>query len=96
MTTEMSDCELLVKISGGDLIALEAKHHLNCLTIYRNRYRTFSTQNFSRQAFKQAREHAFSDVVVQIDEALSQGIHSFKLGGLCTVMKNALSISSQM
>ena len=45
MATEMSDHELLVKISGGDLIALEAKYHLNCLTIYRNLYRTFSTQN---------------------------------------------------
>ena len=48
MATEMSDRELLIKIRGGDLIALEAKYHLTCLTIYRNHYRTFSTQKASR------------------------------------------------
>ncbi len=45
MATEMSDHEFLAKVSSGDLIALEAKYNLNCLTMYRNRYRTFSTQN---------------------------------------------------
>ena len=68
MATEMSDCELLVKISGGDFIALKAKYHLNCLTIYHNHYHTFSTQNAFMQASKQARCHAFSEVVVCIDE----------------------------
>ena len=82
MATKMHGCELLVKISGGDLIALEAEHHINCLTIYRNRYHTFSTQNASKQASRQARGHAFFDVVVQKDEALSQGIYSFTFGKL--------------
>ena len=90
MAIEMSDRELLVKISGGDLIALEAKYHLNCLTIYRNRYRTFSTQNAARQASKQARGRAFSEVVVHIDDALSQGIYSFKLGELCTAYEQRI------
>jgi len=83
-TTKIRDRELLVKISSVDLIALEAKYHLNCPTIYRNRYRTISTQNASRRASKQARGHALSEVVVQIDDALSQGIFSFKLGELCS------------
>ena len=62
MATEMSDGELLVKISGGDLIVLEeTQYHFNCLTIH---YSTFSTQNASRQASKQARGRAFSEVVV--------------------------------
>ena len=90
MAIEMSDRELLVKISGGDLIALEAKYHLSCLTIYRNRYRTFSTQNAARQASKQARGRAFSEVVVHIDDALSQGIYSFKLGELCTAYEQRI------
>ena len=85
MATKMHGCELLVKISGGDLIALEAEHHINCLTIYRNQYHTFSTQNASKQASKQVRGHAFFDVVVQKDEALSQSIYSFTLGKLCPV-----------
>ena len=91
MAIEMSDRELLVKISGGDLIALEAKYHLSCLTIYRNRYRTFSTQNAARQASKQARGRAFSEVVVHIDDALSQGIYSFKLGELCTAYEQRIN-----
>ena len=90
MAIEMSDHELLVKISGGDLIALEAKYHLSCLTIYRNRYRTFSTQNAARQASKQARGRAFSEVVVHIDDALSQGIYFFKLGELCTAYEQRI------
>ena len=36
MATEMSDRELLVKISGGDLIALEAKYHLKVPVYYTN------------------------------------------------------------
>ena len=39
---------------------------------------------FTQNASKQARGCAFSDVVVQIYEALSQGIYSFALGKLCT------------
>jgi len=64
MATQMSDCELLVKISSVNLIALEAKYHLNSLKIYRNCYRTFSTQDAFRRASKQARGCAFSEVVV--------------------------------
>ena len=90
MAIEMSDRELLVKISGGDLIALEAKYHLSCLTIYRSRYRTFSTQNTARQTSKQARGRAFSEVVVHIDDALSQDIYSFKLGELCTAYEQCI------
>ncbi len=82
----MSDRELFAKVSSGDLIALEAKYHLHCLTMYQNRYRTFSTQNSS----KQARGRAFSEVVVQIDDALSQGIYSFKLGELCRVYEQRI------
>ena len=31
-----TDMDLLVKISGGDLVAMEAKYHFNCLSKYRN------------------------------------------------------------
>ncbi len=42
------------------------------------------------QASKQARGHAFSEVVVQIDDALSQGIYSFKLGELYRVYEQRI------
>ena len=42
MANEMSDSDMLVKMSGGvDLVAIEGKYHLSCLTNYRNRYRAF-------------------------------------------------------
>ena len=37
MATQMN---LLGKLAGGDLVALEAKHHFTCLTKYRNQYRS--------------------------------------------------------
>ena len=39
--TELSDTEILSRISCGDMIASEAKYHLSCLTKLGNRYRTF-------------------------------------------------------
>ena len=42
MAREMCDSKLLVKLSGGvDLVAIEGKYHLTCLTKFRNCYRAF-------------------------------------------------------
>ena len=38
MATEMQDTSLISRISGGDLVAIEAKYHRSCLTAYKNRY----------------------------------------------------------
>ena len=40
MATELQDSQLLSTIQGGDIVALEAKYHLNCLTRLRNRHRS--------------------------------------------------------
>jgi len=39
MATDINYMEMLIKISGSDLVALEAKYHFHCLSKYRNRYR---------------------------------------------------------
>ena len=64
MANEMCDSELQVKVSGGiDLVAIEGKYHLSCLTNYRYRYCAFShAQSASCQSsilVKQAKAHAF-------------------------------------
>lgn len=42
MANEMCDSDLLVELSGGiDLVTIEGKYHLSCLTKYYNRYRSF-------------------------------------------------------
>ena len=38
--TELNDSRLLVRIVGGDLIAIGAKYHLKCLIELKNRYRS--------------------------------------------------------
>ena len=45
MALEMQDTTLTAKLSAGDVIAIEAKYHLQCLTAYRNKYRSFLRQH---------------------------------------------------
>lgn len=82
MANEMCDSELLVKISGGiDLVEIEGKYHLSCLTNYRNRYRAFCAQSSSSQSSisaKQAKARAFAELVMRVESALEQGTHVFK------------------
>ena len=40
MATKLQETQLIATMEGGDLIALEAKCHLHCLTLIRNRYRS--------------------------------------------------------
>ena len=36
MAVDLQDTELIARMEGGDVIALEAKYHLQCLTALRN------------------------------------------------------------
>ena len=40
MATDLEDTRLLARISGGNLVAIEAKYHYNCLSAYKSRYRS--------------------------------------------------------
>ena len=40
MATDLQDTKLLARISGGDLVAIEAKYHFNCLSAYKSKYRS--------------------------------------------------------
>ena len=42
MITELGETKLMARMVGGDLIALEAKYHLQCLVKLRNQYRGFT------------------------------------------------------
>jgi len=37
MATDLQDTRLLARISGGDLVAIEAKYHFNCLSAYKSK-----------------------------------------------------------
>ena len=39
MAIELQEAELIARMEGGDLVAIDVKYHLRCLTDMRNRYR---------------------------------------------------------
>ena len=45
MAVDLEDTQLIVRMEGGDVIALEAKCYLQCLTALRNRCRSLVQQN---------------------------------------------------
>ena len=45
MATELRETDLMARMESGDLIALEAKYHLQCLTALWNRFRSLVHQN---------------------------------------------------
>ena len=44
MATDVVGTELMARIEGGDLVAFEAKYHLECLTALRYLHRSTSTR----------------------------------------------------
>jgi hypothetical protein len=83
MATYLQDTDLLSRIEGGDLIALDAKYHLACLTLLRNRHRSLLRQRemLARALYQADREggggqwkHAYLQVEVTnvVQHALPQ------------------------
>ncbi len=95
MASEMGDSDLLVKLSGGiDIVAIEGKYHISCLTKYCNRYRSFlCTQCAPLQSnvcMKKARALVFTELVMDIESALEEGVYVFKLIELHTTYERRL------
>ena len=42
MIKSLNDTQLMTKIAGGDLIAMDAKYHLSCMVNLRNRCRFYN------------------------------------------------------
>ncbi len=49
MATVLEDYDLLIRISGGDLIAIEAKYHAHCYVTYRNRFRSLQREHNAKE-----------------------------------------------
>ena len=97
IVTDLQDFELLAKISGGDLIAIEAKYHMNCLTNLRNMHRSFQRKMKSaelldaeeEERLKEAR--AFVELVEYIEDSVENGTLFFPLPELHSLFENRLS-----
>ena len=71
------DLPLLAKLEGGDLIALEAKYHLNCLAKLRNCYQShiWGNQDASSKIHKQMKleARAFAELMAYIESSVEEG-----------------------
>ena len=94
MVEDLQDTALMAKLSGGDLIAIEAKYHYNCLSSYKNRYRSYirslesSDNNKTEEKLMQAR--AFAELVWYIESIVENGDYIFKLSNLHALFKDRL------
>ena len=84
MATDLQDTALLAKISGSDLIAIEPKYRLTCLTELRNRHRSKKTRQFQESSESQNEEEknearAFIELTSSIKDSVEEGIFNFKL-----------------
>ncbi len=81
MASELQDAELLARIAGGDLIAIEAKYHYNCLSAYKSKYR--SMQRAEHDACSHDVEiikaQSYADLFAYIEENVETGNYIFRL-----------------
>lgn len=87
MAAKLEDFDLLGRISGGDLIAIEAKYHLNpCLTSFRNRYRSVSSKKAEASTESNNdlmnETRAFLELVEHLEECVRNNKFMFKLAEL--------------
>ena len=94
MAKVLQETELMTRLEGGDLIALEAKYHLECLTGLRNRYRSLLRQRetdsgeSSETAMIKAR--GLVELFSYIENCIEEGTFYFKFSVLHELYQNRL------
>ncbi len=75
MATELQDADLLARISGGDLVAIEAKYHYNCLSAYKSKFRSMQRagQSASSHEVDVIKAQSFADIFTYIEESVEMG-----------------------
>ena len=93
MVSELQDTQLLARIVGSDLMAMDATYHLTCLTHLRNRYcshmrqlkkATTNTDDIMNEA------RTFVELAGHIEMSVNAGTLIFKLSELHTLYLNRL------
>jgi len=84
---ELQETELIVRMAeGGDLIAIDAKYHLQCLTELRNRYRSLEREcdqeSKSLSEEKETKVRVFAELCSYIENCVEDGVHYFKFSDL--------------
>ena len=96
MANDMQDNALLTKISGGDLVAIEAKYHFSCLSEYRNRHRSYLRKK-SKEVdidYERVKAREFVEVVSYVEAAIEGELYMFKVKELrCLYQKQLKEFS---
>ena len=83
MATRLRDTRILVKLSSGDMIAIDAAYHKQCLTHFRNIYRiqtkSKQTLDLAPDAIALAKPISF---IEETHQSENQSEHIFKLSNL--------------
>jgi len=81
----LQDTDLLATIAGGDLVAIEAKYHKQCMDAFRIRYRSYkrSQATFSDSTDQSLTEsRVFTEIISFIETNVEQGEYIFPLADL--------------
>ena len=94
MATELKDTDLLAKLAGGDMVAIEAKYHTNCMVSLRNRCRSFvrssSTDETPDTQNEIAKARAFAEILSYMANCCEAGEYIFKLSNLHQICTSRL------
>ena len=78
MALELQDSQLMSRISGGDIIAIEAKYHINCLVSYKNHYRSMQQAHVSESSSNTERrvlQARASELISNIEDNIENGTY---------------------
>lgn len=94
MAKELEDFELLSRISGGDLVAIEAQYHIGCLTKFRNSHRSLKRKedNMDDDSLNEMinESRAFVELTTYIETSVDEGKMLFKLSELYSMYEARL------
>jgi len=83
MAKDLQDTSLIAKLSAGDLITIEAKYHYNCLSSYKNHYRSFTRLQHNNSCDEsQLLARAFAELVCYIENKIENDENILKLSQL--------------
>ena len=94
MAIDLEDFQIMARISGGDMISIEAKYHLSCLTKLRNRHRSFQRKSKRRnikKGDKVAEYHAFEEFLQFIEDYVMEGVFLLKIKDLHSLYTKRLT-----
>ena len=94
MASELHDIELMARMEGGDLVALDAKYHLECLTTLRNHYQSLLRQHEEDSSGsaeeKVMKARALVELFTHVENCVEDGTFHFKFSVLHQLYENRI------